>query len=216
MHFLNLLKSVMFSFSCCLDQYKLVSLKSTERFQSIAACWAACSDVGMGLMQLHSDIERFIIVNLPDYNPWKIVMTDGIEVLDKSGHAMFFSSPGGKQIDFIRLASTIGKRQSKTPGKYSIVIYHTQYYSRDSVVDTHDQCACSLWSKGERRLYTYHADFEAERVLARYQAVLPALANAHWEHVFSMLFFVLGHCYEKWRLLQLSLFLRHTHRRSRG
>ena len=133
----------------------------------------------MGLMQLDSDNDRLAIVNLPDYNPSKLVMTDGIEILDKSGHATFFSSPGGKQIYFIHPASTIGKRQSNTPGKYSIVIYHTQYYARDSVVDAHDQCACSLSSKGECWLYTCHADFEAERVLAQYKAVLPALANAH-------------------------------------
>ena len=157
----------MFSFSYCLEQYKLVSLKSTERFQGLDACRAACSDLGMGLMQLQSDADRFIIVSLPDYNPWKLVMTDGIVILDKSGRARFFSSPGGKQINFIKLASTIGKRQSNTPGTYSIVIYHSQYYSRDSVVDIHDQCACSVWSKGERWLYNRHDDFDAERVLAR-------------------------------------------------
>ena len=158
-----------------------MSVKSKERFQGLDACWAACSDVGMGLMQLQSDFDRFIIVSLPDYNPWKIVMTDGIEILDKSGHATFFSSPGGKQIDFIHLASIIGKRQSKTPGTYSIVIYHTQYYSRDSVVDIYDQCACSVWSKGECWLYNHHADFDADTVLAQCKAALLALASAHWE-----------------------------------
>ena len=149
----------MFSFSCCLEQYKLVSLKSTEQFQSIDACWAAWSDVGMGLMQLQSDLDRQVIVSLPDYNQWTIVITDGIEVLDKSGRARFFSSPGGKQINFISLTSTIGKRRSKTPGTYSIVIYRMHYYSRDSMVNTtkHDQCACSLRSKGEWWLYNRHA-----------------------------------------------------------
>ena len=164
----RLLKSFLPSFSCCLEQYKLVSVKSTERFQGIDACWGACSDVGMGVMQLHSDKDRLVIVNLPDYYEWNLVITDGIEVLDKSGHATFFSSPGGKQINFISLTDKIGKRRSNTPGNYFIVIYRKHYYSADFfAVNTtkHVQCACSLRSKGERWLYNRHANFDADRLL---------------------------------------------------
>ena len=183
----------MFSFSSCLEQYKLVSLKSTEQFQGIDACLAACSDVGMGLMQLLSDLDRQVIVSLPDYNQWNMVITDGIEVLDKSGSATFFSSPGGKQINFISLTSTIGKRRSNTPGTYSIVIYRTHYYSRDSMLNTtkNDQCACSLRSKGERWLYNSHANFDADRLLPQCKAALLALALAHGENIFRA-FFLLG------------------------
>ena len=100
-------------------------------------------------MPLDSDADREAIVNLPGYSGSSLVITAGIEILDNSGSATFFSKPGGKQINFIRLASTIGQRQSDTPGTHSIVIYHREYYARDSVVDKHDVCACKI---GEQRL----------------------------------------------------------------
>ena len=98
----------------------------------------------MDLMALDSDKDREAIVSLPGYNGNWLVITDGIEIVGDSGSQRFFSKPGGKQVYFIRLASKIGLRQSDTPGNYTIVIYHREYYSRDSVVDKHDVCACKL------------------------------------------------------------------------
>ena len=95
-------------------------------------------------MPLDSRDDLTAIVNLPNYNPYSLVITAGIEILHNSGSATFFSKPGGKQINFIYPAATIGQRQSNTPGTHSIVIYHHQYYARDSVVDKHDDCACKL------------------------------------------------------------------------
>ena len=141
-------KEYCFFFSCQSEQYHLVNLTTTG-FQGIHACRAACSNVSMGLMKLHSDQDRLAIVRLPDYNSSKLVTTDAIEVLDKSQNSAFFSSPGGKKVNFIHLASFVGKRRSHSPGNYTIVIYHGDYYSRDSVVNKNEQCACNL---GEWRL----------------------------------------------------------------
>ena len=110
-------------------------------------------------MPLDSDNDRKAIISLPGYKASSLVITNGIEILDSSGSSTFFSSPGGKQVNFIHLASKIGKRQSHTPGTYSIVIYYDLYYSRDSVVGKDDVCACKL--PGERCLYSRHADFDA-------------------------------------------------------
>ena len=110
----------------------------------------------MVLMPLDSAYDRKAIVNLLAYKGSTVVITDGIEILDNSGSSRFFSRPGGRQVSFIHLASTIGKRQSNTPGTYSIVIYHDQYYARDSVVGKDDKCACKL--PGEWFLYIRHVD----------------------------------------------------------
>ena len=134
----------LFVLSCCLERYKLVRLSTTKRFQEISACREACYKHGMELMPLNSDRDREAIVSLPQYNGNWLVITDGIEIVGESGDQQFFSKPGGKQVDFIRLASKIGLRQSNTPGTYTIVIYHREYYSRDSVVDKNDACACKV------------------------------------------------------------------------
>ena len=146
-----------FVFSCCLEQYKLVKLKTTSHFEEVTACRKACWENGMVLMPLVSDEDRKAIVSLPGYNGSSLVITDGIEIVTKSG-SKFYSKPAGKQVKFIHLSSTIGKRQSNKPGDYSIVIYHGHYYSRDSVVGKNDECACKL--PGEWCLYSpCHADF---------------------------------------------------------
>ena len=147
-----------FLFSCCLEQYKLVNLQNTiERLQEIDACRKACWEYDMVLMPLERAYDRIAIVNLPEYNGSSLVITDGIDIVGNSSSSTFFSRPGGEQINFIHLASTIGKRQSDTPGTYSIVIYHDEYYSRDSVVDKDDKCACKL--PGEWCLHSRNADF---------------------------------------------------------
>ena len=111
-------------------------------------------------MPLDSDNDRKAIVNLSGYDGSSLVITAGIEIVGNFGYSTFFASPHGKEVNFIHPASTIGKRQSNTPGKYSIVIYHDQYYSRDSVVDKDDVCACKL---GERRLCNRHVVFLANK-----------------------------------------------------
>ena len=144
------IKSIVFLFSCHSEQYQLVHVNlMTTEFQGIDACRAACSNVSMALMKLHSNRDKDAIVSHPDYNWNNLVTTDAIEVLDKSLNSKFFSSPGGEKVNFIGLAGHVGKRKSLTPGNYSIVIYDRGYYSRDSVVNTNDQCACNL---GESRL----------------------------------------------------------------
>ena len=175
------IKSIVFFFSCHSEQYQLVNL-TTTRIRGIDVCRAACLNVSMALMKLHSDHDRKAIVDHPDYNSKKLVTTDAIEVLDKSKNSMFFSSPGGKKVNFISPAGYVGKRDLDTPGNYSIVIYYEGYYSRDSVVDTTDQCACNL---GESRLYSRHADFDAERLLRQCKAVLLAVANTHLEFFYD-------------------------------
>ena len=115
----------------------------------------------MVLMPLERDYDRRAIIDLPGYKGSSLVITDGIDIVDIFGYSTFFSSPGGKQVNFIRLASTIGKRQSNIPGVYSIVIYYDQYYSRDSVVGKNDKCACKL--PGEWCLVNRHADFLANK-----------------------------------------------------
>ena len=104
-------------------------------------------------MPLVSEEDLKIITGIPGYSNFQslLVMTDAIEVVDDSGAATFYSKPGGKQVDFIHLASKIGKRQWNQPGTYSIVVYYSQYYSRDSVVDKNDACACEL--PGEQWLH---------------------------------------------------------------
>ena len=144
-----------FLFCCCLEPYKLVTLKTTETFGEIKACRKACRENGMVLMPLDSEYDRKAIVNLPWYKDSSVVITDAIEIVDNSGSSTFFSSPGGKQVTFIHLFSTIGKRQSNTPGTYSIVIYHGEYYSRESVVGKDYECACKL--PGEQYLYNRHS-----------------------------------------------------------
>ena len=114
----------------------------------------------MVLMPLVSDEDRKAIVSLPGYNGSSLVITDGIEIVTKNG-SKFYSRPAGRQVKFINLSSTIGKRQSNKPGDYSIVIYHGHYYSRDSVVGKNDECACKL--PGEWCLYSRHADFFANK-----------------------------------------------------
>ena len=150
-----------FLFSCCLEQYKLVKLNTTKQFEEVKACRKACWEIGMVLMPLESDEDRKAIVSLQQYNYSSLVITDGIDMLDKSGHSTFFSSPGGRQVYFIHLASTIGKRQSNKAGGYNIVIYHDQYYSRDSVVGKNDECACKV--PGEWCLYSGNADIFANK-----------------------------------------------------
>ena len=114
-------------------------------------------------MPLDSPENTAEIVRLALLENWSdaLIMTAAIEVLENSGHSTFYSSPGGNRINFIRLASTIGERTSDMPGSYSIVIYHGQYYARDSIVDvgTPDVCACE--HRGEQLLYNSHADFGA-------------------------------------------------------
>ena len=150
-----------FLFCCCLEPYKLVKLKTTNQSEEIKACRKACRENGMVLMPLDSAYDRKAIVNLLAYKGSTVVITDGIEILDNSSSSRFFSRPGGRQVGFIHLASTIGKRQSNTPGNYSIVIYHDQYYTRESVVGKNDECACKL--PGEWCLYIRHVDFFANK-----------------------------------------------------
>ena len=145
-------------FSCCPEPYKLVSLNTTKRYQEISACRKTCWKYGMHLMPLDSDEDRKAIVTLPGYTFSSLVITDGIYIVNNPGSSTFFSSPGGRQVNFIHLASTIGKWNS--PGTHNIVIYHHNYYSRDSVVDKNDKCACKL---GEWCLYNRHADFDANK-----------------------------------------------------
>ena len=125
-------------------QYKLVGLNTTKRFQNIDACQDACLKHGMALMSLESDGDRVAIWNIPNYQLLsdRLVITYGLEDLDTSGTSTFSSRPGGTHVSFISLTSTIGKRQTNTPGRYTINIYFGSYYSRDMVVDKDDLCAC--------------------------------------------------------------------------
>ena len=158
-----------FLFFCCLEQYKLVSVQTTYERVEISACRKACADHGMVLMSLDSDNDRKAIVSLSDYKHARssLVVTDAIEILDKSRSSKFFSRPGGKQVNFIHLASIIGAgRGWRLHGTYSIVIYYDLYYAREyrDGVGKNDKCACKL---GEWCLYNRHVDFDANKKCRR-------------------------------------------------
>ena len=120
-----------FLFYCCLEEYKLVSPNTTNGFQGINSCRAACSEHGMVVMPLDSDDDRKAIVGLEEYKVWELVITASIEVVDNFASSTFFSRPGGKRVDFIRHTWPAGRWQLLRPRTYSVIIHYNWYYTED-------------------------------------------------------------------------------------
>ena len=159
-----------FLVSCCLEQYKLVPVFTSKGVQDARiSCRRHCSDHGMVLMALDSDLDRQGIVELSEYRKWMLVITDGMEVVTRNSngllHYTYFSRLGGKNIRFIDDHIEVD-HVVLGPGIYSLILHKTFYFSEYYFYgEGYDEfhCACKL--PGEWCPFNCHDDFDASKKL---------------------------------------------------
>ena len=151
-------------FSCWLEQYKLVRRFKRKGFNDVSPCRRACYDHGMELIALKSDDDRRIITQLREFSPYRMVVTESIEVVIKNGSSAFFSRPRGKRINFIQDLSLQRSFRLSNPGNiYYITIFEYYYWSGPFWKIRREKYDCGCKRSGEQCLYIRHANFHANK-----------------------------------------------------
>ena len=126
------------------EQYKLVGVNTKKNLLDISACLETCDLYGLALMPATLDNLK-AIQSLSNYQPDRLVITDGVEkVFGHGKKPKYTSTPGGREFQLgkdIKCKITT-QRQSDQPGDYCLNIYYHGFCARDCKMGRNDVCAC--------------------------------------------------------------------------